>query len=291
MRATSTEISKCNSVEEVMEAAKLNFIPEQHSIITGSGIECPKHKAIIRSDNHEVLSIMGKGYEPFSPVSALAVADVLRSQYDLKFSRAIGIDNGRRIIIEARSDTPIKIGPNPLDYVLKQVHVATSFDGTLPTVAEASLMRPLCNNLEIWKNKEVQAVKVRHTKNSQGKLKEAMRIWSGMNNAWEAFINKARMLTEKIVGVNEVERFLDAIVCKVEKETSKRKLNQREDLERLFHSGRGNQGKTGWDLYNAVTQYYDHETITEQPEKRLASSIYGTGAAQKTKAMNVALSL
>ena len=52
-----------------------------------------------------------------------------------------------------------------------------------------------------------------------------------------------------------------------------------------FHNGMGNKGKTLWDAYNAVTQYYTHD---KQYKDWVRTTQFGAGYDYNVKAFKVA---
>lgn len=72
-------------------------------------------------------------------------------------------------------------------------------------------------------------------------------------------------------------------------ELSTRRTNQVDRLTELFRFGKGNAGQTRADLFSAVTDYYSHESAggTENPDKQVASSEFGSGQTFKARAFDV----
>jgi len=292
MECKKYDLNGSSNAMDAMEKSNFNFIAEQSEMITNTGIDIPKLKAVYRSDNSKVLGVVGKDYSVFQPTEIFGLADYLRTEFGAKYKSSYSVDEGRiiRIAFEPENGDGIIRLPND-DILRKRIFVTGSFDGSTSHNGGYALERALCKNLQIWETKETQAVSVRHTKNAKSKLEEAIRIWNGASKAFEAYERNIRILTEKMVGEKEVEKFLDSIVGKITEETSTRKKNQRQDIEHLFTNGKGNNGKTAWDLYNGVTEYYDHHVNVNKPESALASSMFGSGAKQKSKAFDLALSL
>jgi hypothetical protein len=84
-----------------------------------------------------------------------------------------------------------------------------------------------------------------------------------------------------------VERFLNEVI---EDTGSTRTKNQREKVRELFENGRGNSGKSAWQLYNGAVEFVDHER-TSVPEKALDNVMFGSGALLKEKAFSTSLAL
>jgi hypothetical protein len=109
-------------------------------------------------------------------------------------------------------------------------------------------------------------------------------------------------LAEQQVTKTYVEGFVNALMPATKEEVSTRTENRRNQITSLFSTGRGNNGETKWDLFNAVTEYVDHHSngrVTEsrmdrsealadiESEARFERSILGSGAGLKQKALTL----
>jgi hypothetical protein len=82
-----------------------------------------------------------------------------------------------------------------------------------------------------------------------------------------------------------VEEFLNSVIGP---EKSTRSTNNRSEVLEAFRKGKGNNGETLWDLYNGVTEWVDHNRGNDD-EKRMASSLVGSGFNMKTQAWESAM--
>jgi hypothetical protein len=109
-------------------------------------------------------------------------------------------------------------------------------------------------------------------------------------------------LAEQQVTHSYVEGFVNALMPATKDEVSTRTENRRNQITNLFQNGRGNNGETKWDLFNAVTEYVDHHSVGRVTETRLDRSealadiesearferaILGSGATLKQKALTL----
>jgi hypothetical protein len=107
-------------------------------------------------------------------------------------------------------------------------------------------------------------------------------------------------LAEQQVTHSYVEGFVNALMPATKDEVSTRTENRRNQITNLFQNGKGNNGETKWDLFNAVTEYVDHHSVGRVTETRLDRSdaladiesearferaILGSGATLKQKAL------
>jgi hypothetical protein len=83
-----------------------------------------------------------------------------------------------------------------------------------------------------------------------------------------------------------------------------RTQNRKDDIENLIINGKGNSGRTKWDIWNGVTEYVDYQggsrivgkkdmnsddLMEAYASQRFERAILGTGAVLKQKAMDLLL--
>jgi len=288
MKARLTKIGHCRTINEVLDHARLNFIPVQQDMMTLDGVNITGFKGIYRSDTKQTLSVMGSDYTPFPPAQTFAIADTLNEKYGTRYKNAYGLDGGKRIVIELEHPETTMLGGR--EHAKRRIQIIDSLDGSTKFMARAGIWRMVCSNgMYGWAYENTASI--RHTKNAQNRLQQAMRVWAISVNTFEQIEITAAKLMQKTVDKEMVEKFLDEIVGKVDSKTSTRKKNQRFEIEQAFLRGRGNHGQTAWDLVNGVTEYYQHTTNQNDPEARTASAMFGTGKSQADKAVKLALSL
>lgn len=87
--------------------------------------------------------------------------------------------------------------------------------------------------------------------------------------------------------------FTNLFVDDVNEKLTARTRNQVDDMVTLFREGTGNEGRTRWDAFNAVTEFVDHYRGTRVTEGRdenevvFETSIFGTGDDIKAKAFDL----
>ena len=66
-----------------------------------------------------------------------------------------------------------------------------------------------------------------------------------------------------------------------------RNHNKIEELMHLFEEGAGNEGKTRYDMFNAVTEYLDHHSVRTNVNtgRRFISNLNGLQANKKRRAV------
>jgi len=286
----STNISKAKNINEVLEIASGNWNAYPIDIMTNSGIGLPDHKAILRSDNNYPLGIVGTKYELINNNEAFSFFDALVTENKAEYKSYREFDGGRKSVITARynQNKAIRID----DHVESEITLINSFDGSTSFKVMFSALRLACTNGMVSRDK-MHTISVRHTKNKNDRLQDALKVLTSAENSWQVFLNNCEQMNQKAIDTNMVETFINSLVgidLEAEKEPSARKLNTAEKITELVYDGKGNKGESVWDLYNGATEYYDHY-IGSNDSNREKSSLFGDSFNKKAKALELALAL
>jgi len=270
------------SIDEVLESANINFIAEQSELISQTGITSKTHKMIFRSDNNTELGIVGKKYQPIQNSNAFAVADVLNEQEGTVYDKISSFDNGGTNIITLKYPKTTLINVN--DEVQSKINIVNGFDGKTALRVDFMVERLVCTNGLRAVVPAENSIKLKHTDKIESKYNQALMIIAKGINFFDEFGIKAKELTEKSVDALMVDRFLEEMFG-----TSKRSETNKDQVKELFQYGKGNNGDTAWDLYNGLTEYYDHYYGKE--ENRIETNLNGRGIAVKEKAWKLCCSM
>jgi len=276
------------SIDEVLEATNMMWIAEQHELITGSGINVPNHKAIVRADNKAVLGIVGQNYQPVQNTTAFAFLDTLVQKNKAVYENVFEVDNGSRMIVQAKLDNDFDVRAG--DTVASYITMMNSFDGSTPFKVFFTPIRLFCTNqlTRAWRSK-ADSITIKHTANVEAKADEAFKVLCAAQKYFEQFKVQSIIMAQKILDKKMVENFISSIFNEEEKRSTKT-YNIIDEVLELSENGKGNNGNTVWDLYNGVTEYVDWYRGKDD-DKRIASALLGSGNALKDKAWVAAVNL
>jgi len=274
--ATKISLKDCQSVSEAMEKATMDFIAEPMELLRADGKMVTSHKAIVRSDTKMQIGLVGKDYSIVQNPMSFAVADYLKSERGAKFDNALIVDGGRRVQISMiLGEFEVKKG----DPLRERITLVNSFDGSTGALSIYDMERLICTNgLRAWK--KASQISVRHSGDVESKIKEANIIADNAVRHFARFEEVCKDLTNKIADKAMVDSFIAEMVGDLK---STRSQNMAGEILNLFDHGKGNNGKTAWDLYNGFTEYTDHFRGSDSA-KRLASANVGSGLNQKISA-------
>lgn len=280
------KLNGVKSAEEALEKSGLAWSVEQAEIIGVNGLDIPSHKMLFRSDNHKVLGVVGKDYKPIQNTTAFAFFDVIAEKYGAKYEYSGVIKDGKKLFLQARLNQSFEAVKG--DRVDCYITLVTAHDGSSGLRAFLTPIRLFCQNQLINAIKHATTnIHLKHTSNVDERIKDAFHVFQMSNTAFMIFKEKSEYLARKLVDKQMVERFLNELVPDTGTTRSK---NQRERMVELFECGKGNSGKSAWHLYNAATEYIDHDR-TSDPEKAMDSAMFGSGSILKGKAFDIALTL
>lgn len=97
------------------------------------------------------------------------------------------------------------------------------------------------------------------------------------------FENHLKNFAQFPIGLTDCENVFAWFLGQSAEPISTRTANQINRLQALFVRGKGNKGETAFDLFQAATEYYTHESAGESDDvtKQFDSSEFGSGAEKK----------
>jgi len=300
-----TEITGVSDFDELITRAGLDFKLEKEPLFDRNGKQI-KDKFIIRNTNTDsVLGIVGKRYNIVDvPTMIAPFHNNIVKKFDLEYENAGIIENGRKCWVAARFKNPMTLKYRPKDMINNRIFCLITNDGTFRNSYLSMAHRVFCNNqLKLMvKAASDSGLGVMHTKNHKRKIDASMILINDFLDSGKNFIEKADALNDKILSPQEAKNFLDKLMPrnakKANSKQSMRLIHRKAHIIELFNNGAGNIGKTRWDMFNAVTEYFDHHNNPNKIlkhgkialEKRfIANTIFGQGVQIKQKALDLLL--
>jgi phage/plasmid-like protein (TIGR03299 family) len=296
------------TAEEAIKEARLDWEVEQVPVYhqaEGELQEIPDQFLVRRKDNLRPLSIMTKKYQVIQNHETFSFADEIIGTGQAVWDTAGSINGGRVVFMQVELEGHLFLKSNPDDKTVKKVLFVNSHDGSKALMGMVTPIRVCCKNTmgQALKNNTNQ-FKIYHRKNFQSKKDEAAKILGLASAYFDDLQFVMDSLAEQQVTKSYAEGFVNALIPSNKDDVSTRTENRRGVITNLFYNGKGNNGETKWDLYNAVTEYVDHhsngrvtgtrldrsEAMADiEQETRFERSILGSGATMKQKAMDLLL--
>lgn len=283
-------------------------------------VEVPDNFAVIREDNHKVVGVVGNRYEPYQNSEMWAFIENFQTQSGILLETAGSLKNGRTTWVLAKKGTIEPIAGDPIEeYFLFR----NSFDGSSPISVMFTNVRVVCNNTLTMAIKGARNIyNVRHTASAADQIKEVQKAL-GLRAKYQSKVNLSmEALVKYKMNAGGTLKFLEdiifpepkKIVQTVEKgeivhtfgEATQRanttRTNNVNSILELIEGGAGADiagvKGTGYGMYNALTEWADHEKSVRvmngrnESELRFENAFFGTGAKFKaacyTELMKVA---
>jgi len=277
-----------------------NIIDPTDSLeIRDNQVNVPNYFATIRTDNNNVLGVVGKEYHIVQNREAFSFFDAIVGGTDgILYETAGALGNGERIFITAKLPDYIRVG-NGDDVTEKYIFLTTSHDGSGSITAAFTPVRIVCQNtLNASLRNMSNVVRIRHTSGAKQRLENAHKVM-GLANEFsnqleDIFNNWAKVK----VADNEVKKMIQFALCPNKETLQHLKAGNDDEISTVFKntvedafayamtsdSQQMNTTKgTLFGAYNAVTGYYQNVRSYKDSEAKLQSIILGGTAQLKSQ--------
>lgn len=270
------------------------------------------HKVIYRSDTKAPLGVVGERYNVVQPKQVLEFFRDMTEQGGWYIHTAGVLRGGRKVWAMATNGQIEKLGKKgKSDQIINQLLFGTSLDGSMKTVVKECATVVVCaNTLAVALGERKKGVVISHRSVfDERAVKRALGLAQG---SFDSFLSKAREMADTPIKMDEALDVLRKVFV-VKPAAPKLDLNWMGDLSKLSDPmpvdddekearsvGRvlelfdgaglgatlaGRKG-TNWGLFNAVTQFVDHE-MGRTPDTRLDAAWFGRGDEFKQSAYNL----
>ena len=258
------EAGKFATRQEILAASLTNFevesVPVFHNV-DGEMVAIEGKSAIRRSDTKQTFGVLGDGYEVIQNEEVAEFAEIIIGEAGAFFDTGGALFGGSKVFYSLMLPETILGSEN----IGKRMIVSSSHDGTGSVLNLMSLIRPVCNNtLSCAIRGSKDKVSIRHTKNWKNKVEEVRRVLKIANNHFTAIEEAFDKLRSEKVSDSYSQAFINTLFpatsSKGDNKIPKQTMDRREKVQELFLRGKGNEGKTKWDLFNGTTEYIDHHS-------------------------------
>lgn len=278
------------SVDEVMVQSGLDFTVEAQPVFLGNGIQVPKCKATVRTDNGIVLGTVGDRYEILQNQQAFAWFQPFVDNKLASIEHVGTLKNGQITFIQAKVETdPVEITAG--DAVESYITLLNSHSGVTSVFAGFFPRRIFCTN-QMPALKASKHLKVKHTKNVHIAMDKIQQIMDLSNQEFLATTEQYRYLASKGVNKADLEKYVKLVFKKDENDDKEMRESKYEQIESLFETGRGAKEtpNTMFKAFNAVNEYLNYE-VGRGADTRLQSLWIGANAQMNQRAFDVAMQI
>lgn len=291
---------------EALQFAGLDYNVEKRKLFTLDNTDSiskivPDYYATIRTDNENVLGVVGKDYEVVQNVDAFSFFDSIVGGDGIQYETAGALGKGERIFITAKLPNYIKVGKD--DLIEQYLFLTTSHDGMGSITAAITPVRIVCNNtLNAALRNCSNSIKIRHTVNAKERLETVHRLMgiaSHLSTELENIFN--RWATIRITDT-EVKKLIQLAMVPNKEVLQNIQAGKEDELstcfknicEHTFEYAMSNPSQqltttkgTLFGAYNAITGYFQNVRHYKNEEAKLKSLLFGgTGQLRTQKAFD-----
>jgi phage/plasmid-like protein (TIGR03299 family) len=245
----------------------------------GSTAEWPDRVAVVRDDNEVCLGSVSANYETVQNKDLLSLIQPMVDEGVLEIQNMGYLNNGARVFAQAKVNQEFQvIGESYKAFItLLNGHV-----GNASVAIGPSATRVICGNTFAMAYSDLSE-KYRHQAGVNERVLESTAVINYVNGAMKKYAEYVDQLAT--TRCTETQ-FKNAVSEIYQKDSSKMRDSFVSQLNSLFYSGRGNEGKTFYDAFNAITEYasnYSRKSVAG----RFNYSNFGQGARINQRAMRV----
>ena len=288
-----------DNFSNVLERAELNYNVEKVPMHTPEGNQVDGKYLLRREDNKFVLGTCGERYHVVDNDQMFEPFNSIVESSGAVYESAGMVSHGKANWISARLGDDFKVRD---DKYQRRVIMLVFHNGLARNSYFSYNNRVICNNMMASLNSasRTNGIGVKHTPNWESNLELAMNAFSESITSSNFFAKQIGTLATKRMTETQAAKFAKNFFNDFKKPDTKKKKkkpsqrsvtrleNKIEHLVSLFKEGLGNEGKTRYDMFNAVTEYLDHHSVKTNVNtgRRLLSNLSGMQVNKKRKAVN-----
>lgn len=233
--------------------------------VDGNMVDLPNYKALIADlrglgmkDEMVPLHVPKEGYKVITNEEIFDAAVEAIKDVDAKITSIMTLENRKKFALSVNlGDDVMKVNG---DEIHAHLNFVSSHDGTMNLKAYDSTIRIVCMNTLRWSLEAAGQVgfTIRHSKNAAIALDNLPELVNAILTGRIQFKEVMEYLATCKVDSNEALAMAAGYFC-MESGTPKlstRSLNTATAIVDLFANGKGNKGKTLYDLANGATEYW-----------------------------------
>jgi len=263
-----------NNLDWTVSHRPLFFVGDQ-----GQPVKWDERVAVVRDDNGACLGSVSPNYETVQNSDLLKLITPMVDEGLLSIENMGHLNNGARVFAQAKVNQEFNvIGENYSSYItLLNGHV-----GNASVAIGPSATRVICGNTFAMAYADLSE-KYRHQVGVNERVLSSTAVLDYVNGAMQKYAQYVDKLAT--TPCNSVQ-FRNALEEIYRKDVGTMRDSFVSQLNQLFYSGKGNEGRTYYDVFNAVTEYasnYSRKTVAG----RFNYAQFGQGARVNQRAMRV----
>lgn len=237
--------------------------------------------AVVRDDNGKCLGSVSPDYETVQNSDLLQLIQPMVDEGVLTIENMGYLAHGAKVFAQAKINQEFQvIGEDYNAYItLLNGHV-----GNASVAIGPSATRVICGNTFAMAYADLSE-RYRHFTGVNDRVLESVAVTNYVNGAMATYSANVEKLATSTCTSVQFRNFLEATYSK-----EAAKMRNVEKLNELFYSGAGNEGRTFYDAFNAVTDFGSNQSRRDSAG-RFNYVNFGSGSRINQRAMKVALEM
>lgn len=245
--------------DEALKLAGLDWNVQVEEIQTISGKPIQNKKALINPTNGEILSVMSDSYAICENKTAFSFVDAIPNS-EIVAGGFFGKGEIVWMVSKIQGLMTLKNG----EEIEQNLMVLNSHNGSKQVMVLPVPTRLACTNIFNSLLAKGNSFKIRHSAGLEGKLEQAKKALGFTGQYYSKLGKEFDDLISYFLSVDEAFKIVNYILeIDQNEKIPKQKQDLRDNILSNFQHGVGNEGKSGFDLLNAFTQYSTHEAKTK----------------------------
>jgi phage/plasmid-like protein (TIGR03299 family) len=251
--------------------------PLFYSSSEGTPVLYDERVAVVRADTERCLGVVSNNFETVQNSVLLSKVQPLVDEGLLTIENMGFLNHGAKVFVQAKVAQEFQVlGEDYKAYItLLNGHV-----GNHSVAIGSSNIRVICGNTFTAAYSEI-GNRFRHSEGVNTKVLETQEVINYVNRNMEIYSEKVEVMAKKTCTMDSFHKALESIHGK-----ELEKMRNIDVLNRLFYDGKGNEGKTYYDAFNAITEFGSNKS-RRSAEARFNYVNFGSGAKINHRAMEV----
>lgn len=245
----------------------------------GQPVKWEEKVAVVRDDTGKCLGSVSPQYETVQNKELLSLIQPMVDEGLLVVEKMGYLNHGSKVFAQARINQEYQVvGENYNAYItLLNGHTGNASVAIGPTA-----VRVYCNNTFAMAYSELSE-KYRHMEGVNERVLESGSVIEYVNSSMLKYTEYVDKLAVKPCSAEQFRQSLEAIY---QKDVNKMRDSFVSQLNNLFYNGRGTEGRTFYDAFNAVTEYGSNFS-RKTDSGRFNYANFGQGSRVNQRAMRV----
>jgi phage/plasmid-like protein (TIGR03299 family) len=261
---------------------QLNWTVSKRTLcyMTSEGLQpWTEKQAVVRDDNDVALGVVSPSYELVQNEDLKQLVSPMVSEGLLNVVNTGYLNKGAKVFIQAEVNTEFQVVGEKYKGLITLLNGHT---GNTSVAIGTTATRVICGNTFAMAYNEI-GEKFRHTEGVSERVLSSTVVVNYVNVAMQKYSEHVETLAGTRCTESQFKQAVENIYGKKEGELRDNFVSQ---LNNLFYNGRGNEGKTMYDAFNAVTEYATHYS-RKTADGRFNYANFGKGADLNRRAMAV----